>query len=150
MSTSLSHVKQPESGHHPAQARTPADGAEEDEAFGCPGALPRNPSPAIRTYAPSGIVFRSAALRTLAFFISALRYVIRCCPIVEYERSKPNPWGPYPVKFKRLRELFSQVGMERVEKVKGAPLLIWGNDVFRFCRTVQSANSKSLYPMRSP
>lgn len=37
--------------------------------------------------------------------------------IVEYERSRPNPWGPYPVGFAKLCELFSEVGVERVEKL---------------------------------
>ncbi len=37
--------------------------------------------------------------------------------IVEYERSWPNPWGPYPVGFAKLCELFSEMGVERVEKL---------------------------------
>jgi SAM-dependent methyltransferase len=37
--------------------------------------------------------------------------------IVEYERSRPNLWGPFPVGFAKLRELFSEVGVERVEKL---------------------------------
>jgi ubiquinone/menaquinone biosynthesis C-methylase UbiE len=37
--------------------------------------------------------------------------------IVEYERSRPNPWGPYPVGFAKLCELFNEVGVERVEKL---------------------------------
>ena len=37
--------------------------------------------------------------------------------IVEYERSRPNRWGPYPVGFERLRELFSEAGVESVEKL---------------------------------
>jgi SAM-dependent methyltransferase len=41
--------------------------------------------------------------------------------IVEYERSRPNPWGPYPVGFERLRELFGEAGVERVEKLATRP-----------------------------
>jgi ubiquinone/menaquinone biosynthesis C-methylase UbiE len=37
--------------------------------------------------------------------------------IVEYERSKPSPWGPYPVGFERLQRLFSETGVRRVEKL---------------------------------
>jgi hypothetical protein len=37
--------------------------------------------------------------------------------IVEYERSRPNRWGPYPVGFDKLRELFIGEGVERVEKL---------------------------------
>ena len=41
--------------------------------------------------------------------------------IVEYERSKPNPWGPYPVGFERLCRLFAETGVERVEKLSTRP-----------------------------
>ncbi len=41
--------------------------------------------------------------------------------IVEYERSRPNPWGPYPVGFERLRELFREEGVECVEKLATRP-----------------------------
>jgi hypothetical protein len=41
--------------------------------------------------------------------------------IVEYERSMPSPWGPYPVGFDRLCELFSEAGVERVEKLATRP-----------------------------
>jgi hypothetical protein len=41
--------------------------------------------------------------------------------IVEYERSRPSPWGPYPVGFERLCELFSEAGVERVEKLATRP-----------------------------
>jgi ubiquinone/menaquinone biosynthesis C-methylase UbiE len=37
--------------------------------------------------------------------------------IVEYEKSRPNRWGPYPVGFEKLRELFSEAGVEHVEKL---------------------------------
>ncbi len=37
--------------------------------------------------------------------------------IVEYERSRPNRWGPYPVGFDKLRELFIGEGVERVERL---------------------------------
>jgi hypothetical protein len=41
--------------------------------------------------------------------------------IVEYERSRPTPWGPYPVGFERLRELFKELGAERLEKLATQP-----------------------------
>jgi hypothetical protein len=37
--------------------------------------------------------------------------------IVEYERSNPSPWGPYPVGFEKLRELFNESGVQWVEKL---------------------------------
>ena len=46
--------------------------------------------------------------------------------IVEYERSKPNRWGPYPVGFERLRQLFTEAGVERVEKLAIRPSLFGG------------------------
>jgi ubiquinone/menaquinone biosynthesis C-methylase UbiE len=41
--------------------------------------------------------------------------------IVEYERSKSNPGGPYPVGFERLHQLFTEAGAERVEKLATRP-----------------------------
>lgn len=59
--------------------------------------------------------------------------------IVEYERTKPNPWGPYPVGFERLRQLFNEGGAERVEELATRPSLIGG--------TMYSAFSeRSRYP----
>jgi ubiquinone/menaquinone biosynthesis C-methylase UbiE len=46
--------------------------------------------------------------------------------IVEYERSRPNRWGPYPVGFERLRKLFSEAGVERVERLATRPSLFGG------------------------
>jgi SAM-dependent methyltransferase len=46
--------------------------------------------------------------------------------IVEYERSKPNRWGPYPVAFERLRQLFNEAGVERVDKLTTRPSLFGG------------------------
>ena len=43
--------------------------------------------------------------------------VTSCFVIVEYERNKPSPWGPYPVGFERLCQLFSEAGVERIEKL---------------------------------
>jgi hypothetical protein len=46
--------------------------------------------------------------------------------IVEYERTKPNPWGPYPGGFERLRQLFTEAGVERLEKLVTRPSLFGG------------------------
>lgn len=46
--------------------------------------------------------------------------------IVEYERSKPNRWGPYPVAFERLRQILTGVGVTRVEKLATRPSLFGG------------------------
>lgn len=50
-------------------------------------------------------------------FLRSVVSVADCFLIVEYERTKPNPWGPYPVGFEKLRQLFSGAGVERVEKL---------------------------------
>jgi ubiquinone/menaquinone biosynthesis C-methylase UbiE len=52
--------------------------------------------------------------------------VADCFLIVEYERTKPNPWGPYPVGFQKLRQLFTEAGVERVEKLATRPSLFGG------------------------
>ena len=54
--------------------------------------------------------------------------------IVEYERSMPTPWGPYPVGFERLREIFKDVGVKRLEKLATRPS--------RFGGTMYSALAK--------
>ena len=46
--------------------------------------------------------------------------------IVEYERTKPNPWGPYPVGFERLRQLFTEERVEQVKKLATRPSLFGG------------------------
>jgi SAM-dependent methyltransferase len=59
-------------------------------------------------------------------FLRRLLSVADRCLIVEYERSRPNRWGPYPVGFDRLRQLFSEAGVERVEKLATRPSLFGG------------------------
>jgi ubiquinone/menaquinone biosynthesis C-methylase UbiE len=46
--------------------------------------------------------------------------------IVEYERSKPSRWVPHPVDLDRLRQLFTEAGVERVEKLATRPSLFGG------------------------
>jgi hypothetical protein len=41
--------------------------------------------------------------------------------VVEYERFLPNPWGPYPAGFQKLRKLCSRVGLGTVEKIGTRP-----------------------------
>jgi SAM-dependent methyltransferase len=59
-------------------------------------------------------------------FLRKLLSVTDCFLIVEYERTKPNPWGPYPVGFEKLRQLFTEAGVERVEKLATRPSLFGG------------------------
>jgi hypothetical protein len=59
-------------------------------------------------------------------FLKRLRSVADRFLIVEYERSKPNRWGPYPVDFKKLRQLFIEAGVDRLEKLATRPSLFGG------------------------
>jgi hypothetical protein len=65
-------------------------------------------------------------IREQQVFLRRLLSVAECFLIVEYERSKPNKWGPYPVGFERLRQLFTDAGVERVEKLATRPSLFGG------------------------
>jgi SAM-dependent methyltransferase len=71
-------------------------------------------------------------------FLRRLLSVADCFLIVEYERIKPNPWGPYPVGFEKLRQLFTEAGVERVEKLATRPSLFGG--------TMYSALAERLRP----
>jgi ubiquinone/menaquinone biosynthesis C-methylase UbiE len=44
-----------------------------------------------------------------------------CFLIVEYETSFANPWVPYPIRFDKLKELFTEVGFPIVEKIGEMP-----------------------------
>ncbi len=46
--------------------------------------------------------------------------------IVEYELSRPNRWGPYPVGFEKLRQLVTPAGVLRVEKLATRSSLFGG------------------------
>ena len=59
-------------------------------------------------------------------FLRSLLSVTDRFLIVEYERSKPNRWGPYPVGFERLRQLFTEAGVERMERLATRPSLFGG------------------------
>jgi hypothetical protein len=65
-------------------------------------------------------------IREQQLLLRRLLSVADCFLIVEYERSKPNRWGPYPVGFKRLRQLFTEAEVERVEKLATRPSLFGG------------------------
>ena len=69
--------------------------------------------------------------------------------ILEYERPRPRRWGPYPVGFERLRQLFSEAGVERVET--GDPALaVWRHDVLGPRRQIQTIILKSSESFFSP
>jgi SAM-dependent methyltransferase len=59
-------------------------------------------------------------------FLKRLQSVADRLLIVEYERFRPNRWGPYPVGYERLLQLFTEAGVERVEKIATRPSLFGG------------------------
>jgi Methyltransferase domain len=76
-------------------------------------------SPSLRLPSVDGILMANSLhfIQDQHLFLTKLLSVTNCFLIVEYERSKPSPWGPYPVGFERLCELFSEAGVELVEKL---------------------------------
>jgi ubiquinone/menaquinone biosynthesis C-methylase UbiE len=80
-------------------------------------------SPSLRLPSVDGILMANVLhfIREQHLFLRRLLSVTDRFLIVEYERSRPSMWGPYPVGFERLCELFSEVGVERVEKLTTRP-----------------------------
>jgi ubiquinone/menaquinone biosynthesis C-methylase UbiE len=76
-------------------------------------------SSSLRLPAADGILMANSLhfIEDQHLFLKKLLSVTDRFLIVEYERSKPTPWGPYPVGFERLRELSSEAGLKRIEKL---------------------------------
>lgn len=80
-------------------------------------------SPSLRLPRVNGVLMANCLhfIREQRALLKRLLSVTDRFLIVEYERSRPNRWGPYPVGFDRLRQLFREVGVERVEKLAIRP-----------------------------
>jgi ubiquinone/menaquinone biosynthesis C-methylase UbiE len=80
-------------------------------------------SPGLSLPSVDGILMANVLhfIQEQSLFLRKLLSVTDRFLIVEYERSKPNPWGPYPVSFERLRDLFSEAGVEHVERLATRP-----------------------------
>ena len=76
-------------------------------------------SSSLRLPSVDGILLANSLhfIREQHLFLKRLLSLTDRFVIVEYERSRPHPWGPYPVGFAKLCELFREVGVERVEKL---------------------------------
>ncbi len=85
-------------------------------------------SPSLRLPAVDGILMANTLhfIQEQQIFLRSLLSVTDRFLIVEYERSKPNRWGPYPVGFERLRQLFTEAGVERMERLATRPSLFGG------------------------
>jgi|SRR3954454_8773601 len=85
-------------------------------------------SPSLRLPSVNGILMAN----TLHFipeqeaFLTRLLSIADRFIIVEYEQPKPNRWRPYPVGFERLRQLFNEAGIARVEKLETRTSLFGG------------------------
>jgi trans-aconitate methyltransferase len=44
-----------------------------------------------------------------------------CFLVVEYDTDRANPWVPYPVSFRVLNQLFTELGYQKVERVSERP-----------------------------
>lgn len=85
-------------------------------------------SSSLRLPSVDGILMANALhfIQQQQVFLRRLLSVADRLLIVEYERTKPNPWGPYPVGFERLRQLFTGAGVDHVEKLATRPSLFGG------------------------
>ena len=75
--------------------------------------------PTLRLPSVDGILMANSLhfIQDQHLLLSKLLLVTNRFLIVEYERSKPSPWVPHPIGFERLSQLFSETGVERVEKL---------------------------------
>jgi hypothetical protein len=76
-------------------------------------------SPSLRLPSVDGILMANSLhfIQNQHLLLRKLLSVTDCFLIVEYERSKPSPWGPYPVGFEKLCQLFSETGVSHVAKL---------------------------------
>jgi ubiquinone/menaquinone biosynthesis C-methylase UbiE len=76
-------------------------------------------SPGLRLSHMDGILMANSLhfIQEQDSFLRKLLSVTNRFLIVEYERSRPSPWVPHPVGFERLRQLFREAGVQRVDKL---------------------------------
>jgi len=76
-------------------------------------------SPGLRLPSVDGILMANSLhfIQNQELLLRKLVSITDCIVIVEYERSKPHRWGPYPVGFERLRELFRKSGVRDIKRL---------------------------------
>jgi hypothetical protein len=76
-------------------------------------------SPSLRLPTVDGFLMANSLhfIRDQKLLLRKLSSLAESFLIVEYERTKPNPWGPYPVGFEKLREFLLEVGLHHIEKL---------------------------------
>jgi hypothetical protein len=76
-------------------------------------------SPSLRLPSVDGILLANSLhfIQDQQMLLRKLAPLTACFLIVEYERSKPSRWVPFPVAFMNLCELFRAAGLERIEKM---------------------------------
>jgi hypothetical protein len=85
-------------------------------------------SPSLRLPSAAGILMANSLhfIQDQRALLTRLLSVTDCILVVEYERSRPNRWGPYPVGFEKLRQLCVEASVVRVEKLATLPSLFGG------------------------
>ena len=76
-------------------------------------------SPDLRLPLADGALMANA-LHFIPDQLTLLRRVLKVAGsliFVEYERATPNPWGPYPVPFERLREMLQDAGAPLIQRL---------------------------------
>lgn len=85
-------------------------------------------SPTLRLPAADGVLMANMLhfIREQRSLLRRLLTVTDRFLVVEYERIRPHRWGPYPVGFDKLCQLFREIGVEDVEKLATRPSLFGG------------------------
>ena len=97
-------------------------------------------SPILRLPAVDGILMANSLhfVRAQVSLLSRLLSLTRQFLIVEYDRMLPNPWGPYPIGFNKLRKRFGEVGVKDVQKLTTYPSRFGGDIYSAFATTAES------------
>jgi ubiquinone/menaquinone biosynthesis C-methylase UbiE len=106
-------------------------------------------SPSLRLPTVDGVLMANTLhfIREQQLLLRRLLTVTDRFLVVEYERSKPNRWGPYPVGFERLCHLFDEVGAEGVVRLATRPSLFGGtmySTLARSSGTADTLNNESV------
>jgi SAM-dependent methyltransferase len=97
-------------------------------------------SPTLRLPAVDGILMANSLhfVRAQVSLLTRLVSLTRQFLIVEYDRTLPSPWGPYPIGFNKLRRRFEEVGVKRVQKLTTYPSRFGGTIYSAFATSTET------------